>query len=495
MPTPSIAPQPTARPPSTKGPRTQARPADRAALFAETGPDGAPTILVVQIDGIDAAALWRDDQDGEPAVVKGSPGATLSVFKATPALQAKAPDASLGVIQTLQGDRVSVKRRGNTSRRDPKPNLCVALDDDDDAGIPKQLNLTNCIRDPAYQRIRLAWALLGEARCPVQPCMYGEVTLDGTYEGTYVAMAPIDKYHFRTLFPETRKAAVFRGQFGDISGGATLQDRGPNGADYFRDARSSKRTYEPRLDTKDAAYGALARFVTTLHHSGDPAGDAFAKAMRGIFDVEGFLRTMVLINLLGSWDAYYLNAQNYILHIALDGGGASPDEPFVTFCPYDQDSVLGVSWPGQKRNWQDKDFLFRGTEIGQIPLLQRILQNPGFRAYYLDFMSWFVQAQFTVEGVDARMGAFWKTLEQSVYLESRTPSGPPDTRRPWTNDQVYRHAVNDEQFDAQSGAVAGLQVTGIRQFVRARREKVLSQLKGEQLGRSGVDFTSGRWTR
>jgi hypothetical protein len=85
------------------------------------------------------------------------------------------------------------------------------------------------------------------------------------------------------------------------------------------------------------------------------------------------------------------------------------------------DSVLGVSWAGQKRDWQAKDALFRGTEVGNVVLIQRLLQNPLFRAYYCDFMAWFLETRFTPEAIANRRSGLWKLLEQSVYLESKTP--------------------------------------------------------------------------
>ncbi len=466
--------------------------ADRTSLFDERGAKG-PTILVLDVQGIDPQSLWSDD-DGGPRVTRGGSGASLTLFETAPALVAKKrPDTDNGLIQTLRGNAVSVKRRGNTSRWDRKPNLCVLLDDDGAAGFPKQLNLTNCIRDPAYQRIRLAWSLLGEARCPVQPCAYAELTLNGRHQGTYVAFAPIDHHYFEQWFPDAKERAIFRGQYGDdISGGATLEFRGNNGHDYFGpSAHESERTYETRLHTKDDSYDQLAQFITTLHRVPDASEAAFADSLERVFDVPSFLRAMVVINLLGSWDAYYLNAQNYFLHIAHDPGRDGSLR--VGFCPYDQDSVLGVSWPGQKRNWQDKDLLFRGKERGQIPLVTRLLQNPRFKDYYLDFMDWFVRERFTPERIAHKREALWRTLEQSVYLEAETPNGTTFTERPWTNDQVYRHAVRDEQFDVEGGAVAGLQVAGIGKFVQQRRAKVLAQLSDERLERSRVDFHSDDW--
>ena len=464
--------------------------ANRATLFDNTGAAG-PTVLVVQINGVDTTALWQQDQHGDPQVVKGGPGASLAFFETTPGPdQNKKPDPANGVLQTLQGQAVSVKRRGNTSRWDRKINLTVLLNGDSASGFPKQLNLLNCIRDPAYERVRLSWFLMAAARCPAEPCAYAELTLNGEYYGTYVAMPAPDEYYFQTLFPSTQQRAIFKGQYGDIPGGATLECRGPNGTDYFTaGSNPTSRTYEPRLHTTDDQYTALAEFINALcNTANDPTTDAFTANALKMFDVAGFLRVMAAINLLGAWDNYYLNAQNYFLHLSLDGAA-----PYTSFCSYDMDSVLGVSWPGQERNWQSKDILFRGKEVGNVVLLKRLLQNPLFRAYYCDFMNWFLENAFTPGAIANRRNTFWNLLQQTVYLESSTPYGPPATFRPWTNDQVYRHAVQDQTFDATSGPVTGLEVLGISGFLQARRDSILTQLKAEPLGQSGVDFDSNQW--
>ena len=155
--------------------------------------------------------------------------------------------------------------------------------------------------------------------------------------------------------------------------------------------------------------------------------------------------------------------------------------------------VCGVSWPGQKRNWQDKDLLYRGTEIGNIPLITRMLESSKFQAYYLDFMEWFVAQHFNVASLRSIQASRWSILEKSVYLESDTPYGNPHTNRPWSNNQVYRASVLDESLAADKGPVAGIQVAGIEPFVDARCKKVLGQLAGMARKSSGVDFDSNNW--
>jgi hypothetical protein len=466
--------------------------ADRSTIFSGMGATG-PTLLTIQVDGIDLNTLWKDDEFGEPLKADGDAGASVRVFETAPALTLpKQPDADNGVIIWEHGEQVSVKRRGNTSRRDAKVNISVYLDNDEESGLPRQLCLLNCIRDPSYQRVRLAFDLLGLARCPVRLSVYAELTLNGFYYGTYVAMPPLDDYHFKQMLPGIKHRAIFKGNYGDLPGGAPLAMRGSQGSDYFTpNSRTESRSYEPRNDTPDSDYDALASFITAFH-SQDPSSPAFFDTVRQILDVEGFLRTMVAVNLLGSWDTYYLNSQNYFLHLAIDDKGKKP--PFATFSLNDVDSLLGVSWPGQKRNWQDKDLLFRGKEIGQIPLITKLLANSKFQAYYMDFMEWFINQQFTLDKVRSIQFSRWAILEQSVYLESDTPFGAPHTNRPWSNDQVYRASVLSQTLATNQGPLGGIQVDGIEGFINARRQKVLGQLAGMARTSSGVDFDSDNWS-
>lgn len=45
--------------------------------------------------------------------------------------------------------------------------------------------------------------------------MYAELTLNGKCYGTYVAMPPMDDYHFKTYLPGVKHRAIFKGNYGD----------------------------------------------------------------------------------------------------------------------------------------------------------------------------------------------------------------------------------------------------------------------------------------
>ena len=118
---------------------------------------------------------------------------------------------------------------------------------------------------------------------------------------------------------------------------------GSHGSDFTANSRPESRSYEPRVNTTDSDYESAGSFITAFY-SQDPTSAAFTDTVPKILDAEGFLRTMVVVNLLGSWDSYYLNSQNYFLHLAVDDSGK--ELALGTFTLNDMDSLWRqLAWP------------------------------------------------------------------------------------------------------------------------------------------------------
>lgn len=491
--------------------------ADRGDLFDGLGIHGDPKILRINIDGIDLSDLWSNDHRGDPRKCYAGPSTSVSIFEVSPHLQhAKVPEEANGILIYAEGeDAVSVKRRGNMSVNDPKPQLSIYVDRDSKSGVPKKIKLVNMIRDPSYQRLHLAWDLLDRARVPTQPRTFSELNMNGKHYGTYVAMPPLDRDHFETMFGERGDgdAAIFKANWSDL-GPATLRyvEGDDTGRQYMRSRNPDNRTYEPREDTPDADYRYLAKFIETLNAVDLRDADGrriqgperfntteFRKAMEETMDVYTFLRSAAMFNLLGSWDTYYRTPSNYYLHIEKHKGPNEEAKPYVRFHPYDMDNTFGTSWPGTRRQWHEKSIYFGKAgghgpdpEVGDIRLVEVLLNNDDFRAYYTDFMHYMVHSHFKPEVIDEMQADLWNILERSAYLESDTEHGATHTGRPWTNRQVYEAGALDWE---QWGFGGAFKAEGIPHFVRMRRENVLAQLAEQQIGESGVDFFhSDDWT-
>lgn len=489
--------------------------ADRHDLFDGVGGSGkGGKILFISLQNLDLGKFWQDHK-GEPVACMAGTNSNLAIYEVDPngAQHYKNPNGADGTLMSLEGKSAfGLKRRGNKSARDAKPQISLLVPQDKDAGIPKQIKLVNNIRDPSYMRIQLATDLMSKAGLPTQMLNYAEVNVNGKHWGTYVAMEPMDGAYFKRHFPKQKgdgDGIVVKANWipSDL-GPATLSYRNKNGDDsgaqYWKNGSPDARTYELDADDPKRGYDHLATFIRALNGVGlkDANGKAiegegrfntpeYKKGMEDVMDVYGFLRWAAVNNEIGGWDNYYQTPSNYYLYIEDKGGKEAPGKPKVHWCPYDMDSSFGLSWPHQKRTWQYKDVMFRSSEAGDIPLIRNLLKNKDFAAYYLDFMEWFNSKHFTTDQIGAKQQELWQTLEKSVYLESDTEQGPTHTNRPFSNDTVHDAAALNHEVWGQ-GPVAGLKTEGIEHYVRMRHDSVEDQLKELRKtypkGSSGVNF-------
>lgn len=287
-----------------------------------------------------------------------------------------------------------------------------------------------------------------------------------------------------------------------------------------------QRTRSYRLETNDdlddaesaplRTYDDLARFVQVIH-SGDPETDEYRARVEDMFDVYTFLRWASVNVLLGAWDNYWATPANYYLYNSgrrgrdgdLKGDEAFMEHPYFHFIPWDYDNSFGIDYFNV--DWHDADILdleaatagyYGNGERSELPLLTQILQNPTFRAYYLDHLEYLLDNVLNERalreriGVETpnRRGGLWDLVRDSAFLESDTPAGAPHTGRQFTNDQVFWNG-----FRGYSLRIGGQHTLGILRdpdgrggFVHLRERSAredLARLRGSiPRGSSGATF-------
>jgi hypothetical protein len=177
-------------------------------------------------------------------------------------------------------------------------------------------------------------------------------------------------------------------------------------------------------------------------------------------------------------------------------------EALLHLHPWDYDNTFGIDYFGAA--WQYTDLLdwpsntfayWRGNGGGgtsRLPLLQNLLRHPEFRRYYLDHIEHLLDTVFSPPAVDAVLGTsgdrgLWDRAARSAYLESDTPYGAPFTGRQFTNDEVFRNGVaQDELRHGQEFAL------GIHHYVLMRYDSARAQLatlrRMDPRGSSGAAF-------
>jgi hypothetical protein len=465
-----------------------------------------------------AVTGWPGDKMQPEEPVDAPPGARLELW-ATDPLDARRlpPPGKDGVL--LATTTFSMMNSGNRTLRAPKRSWKVDFEpggDDDELAGMQRLNLKAMYNDPSQMREALAWELFGRIGIPSARHSFAKMGINGGYRGLFSLIEQVDKRFIKDWFGKNDRGNLYKAYCGDV-GCATLEHRvGPGGDDggrqYFTPGHDDL-TYRLKTNEDDPAastYDDLAQFVRTINGTGLAAGgggdarfrsDEFRESVEGVMNVRAFLRWAGANLLLGSWDNYFATPANYYLY----NSGKRGDEdgfagsPYFTFIPWDYDNSFGIDYFGTQ--WQYTDVAdwpastrqyWKGRRLSSIPLVQNLLANPDFLAYYLDHLEFLLDTGFDPDSVVGRMGTgggtgLWQRVSQAAYLESDTPYGQPFTGRQFTNDQVYRTGfVQDE---VRQGEV---KVEGIVHYVRMRRDRAREQLArlrpGIRRGASGASF-------
>jgi hypothetical protein len=432
--------------------------------------------------------------------VKPGHDARLEVRRTDPAHHRHIPVRG-GQEALFSTSAFSLRNRGNHTLRAPKRSWRFILEgtgpDNRLAGMTR-INLKAMWSDPSQMREALAGRLFGIAGVPAPRHTYAKLAFGGTYRGLFSVIEQVDRRFLKDRFGANHHGNLYKAGCRDI-GCATLAYRtGPDGDDSGRQyfvPGSAERTYRLKTNKNDPAantYDDLACFIRTINGIGLRGGeerfgtDAFRESVDGIMDAGAFLRWAAVNMLLGSWDNYYATPSNYYLYNSGHKGAAKDfaGSPYFHFIPWDYDNCLGIDLFGIR--WQYADILdwpgntwryWRNRRTSEIPLVQNLLRNRDYRQYYLDYIEYMLDTEFTPGAFAAQIGkesegGLWDRVRQAAYLESDTPHGRPFTGRQFSNDEIYWHGCR------QRGLRRGRKnYEGIVHYVRMRRDSARAQLK------------------
>lgn len=140
---------------------------------------------------------------------------------------------------------------------------------------------------------------------------------------------------------------------------------------------STMKTYAYDLKTNkkkgfDAAKSQLKEFSYALKNK---SGDELKRWFDNNVEVDQLLRAYAVNVMVGMWDDYWANTNNYYLYFDSNGR--------LTFIPYDYDNTLGTS--GIMANAGTQPPLQWGPTQGR-PLLNQLLAIPAYRNQYLAYL-------------------------------------------------------------------------------------------------------------
>ena len=370
---------------------------------------------------------------------------------------------------TTRVDSVGLRLKGNSSRHRPEGrqnfvphqtnttlwrrthfgiNLRKYVDDDAHTiqGIRK-IHLRFCSNDPAYVREKYCydlfkragvWTAIRDEYCRVWIHVEGDAR--EAYFGVYLLAEPIDKRYLKDRKDLFGASNGYLWKCRHLStGGAGLNN--PNGDFWYDDDSDDMHTYTLKTQTEefDSARVQFADFMTKLKSLDD---NTFYTWIQEVTDVDLLLKTYAVNVVLGMWDDYWNNANNYYLYFS----GKHLTGYKVFFIPYDYDSSLGnCSISGYLTDSGRQNPLQWGNNI--YPLISRILRYNVFRQIYIKHLKMLVDEKYALsdrESAQARIMAWQEFIGPYVSNDTGREMVIEDQTAAFSNHPEY-NLLNDDE--------------------------------------------------
>ncbi len=201
-----------------------------------------------------------------------------------------------------------------------------------------------------------------------------------------------------------------------------------------------------RKDELGEAKAQLAAFITELNALDESRPEEIKAWYESKMDVDLFLRTYATSVILGMWDDYWGNQNNYYAVFDEDGR--------FYFVPYDYDNTLGTS---AIYDAGTQDPLAWGKGANR-PLLDKLLAVPEYRETYLGYLRSFSgpESEFAREKSEARIRSWHSLIASRVPNDTDGMQAIADLPADWGSTPFYRLLSGTEEtnyFAAKANAI------------------------------------------
>jgi hypothetical protein len=297
--------------------------------------------------------------------------------------------------QTLT--QVGFRVRGNTSRSAGKKSFNIDFNE----FVPGQkfldidnMNLLGNHNDPSQLRAWLSGQILQHAQLPASRSSYVKLFINNEYKGLYLNNEAIDDEFLQSRFINDDSGNLYK-----CIWGADLTYQGTNPLAYSS-------VYELKTNKTQNDYSGLIHFLEVLNSS---STNEFPCAIQEVFDVDLYLKTLVYEILIGHWDGYAGNKNNYYLY-------QRPSDGKFIFIEYDMDNTFGIDWFGE--DWSIRNI--NNWQIGNRPLIQRLFSVPYFKDRFNLFMQEALTNVFTenlIQELESKQALIEQAASDDVYKE------------------------------------------------------------------------------
>lgn len=351
--------------------------------------------------------------------------------------------SSLDSVNMLCGFRL----RGNTSLNAAKKSFRISFDSYDNnqdwRGL-SDINLIALHNDPSIMRAKLCYDLFRSQGIAAPRTSYAALFLNEQYMGLYLMTEPIDEIFSKNHLDQQGDGNLFKCTYP-----ATLEYLGTD-PNLYKFEMWGRRMYELKNNLWLDNYSSFSDFISFIHN---PASNLNCYN-ENPFHFNQYITCAALEILLGHWDNYIFNKNNfYLYHHELTNK--------YYYIPYDVDNTLGIDWVGE--DWTQRNIYAFHPSGESRPLYEIILNNPEARNHFSNEILRLCNTVYHPDSITNKINFLRNLIAPYVAAD---PFYPLD----------YGFTYSD--FMQSADQAAGNQVQyGIIPFITARRNSALQQLE------------------
>ncbi|MFB1002982.1 MAG: CotH kinase family protein [Bacteroidia bacterium] len=335
---------------------------------------------------------------------------------------------------------VGFRLRGNTSRTAAKKSFKVSFNEFESGkkyhGLEK-MNINGEHNDPSMIRSKLCFDMLNYLEVPASRVNHVRLYINGAYFGLYANVEHIDEE-----FTQSRYGS--KGNLYKCIYGADLAYRGSSANSYKTDY------YELKQTVGATDYADLAHFSDVLNNT--PEAN-FECALEKVFNVNSYLKSVVMDVLTGNWDGPNYNKNNFYLY-------SNPKTSLFEYIPYDLDNTFGVDF--LERDWATRDIYTWSKGNSGRPLFDKIITRKKYKEKFTYLLQKTLEEYFTIDSMSVRVNTLKGLISTAAVA---------DTYR--TLD--YGYTIND--FNNSFGYFSQDHVKyGLVDYITRRENAALSQI-------------------
>jgi hypothetical protein len=256
----------------------------------------------------------------------------------------------------------------------------------------------------------------------------------------YIHVEHFDEEYIQKRFPNDHTGNLFKCFYG-----SDLTYHGTNPAYY-------QNTYKLKTNEAVNDYSGLIQFINILNNS---AAANFVCDIQEVFDVDSYLRTLAVEILIGQWDGYAYNKNNYFLY-------ERPSDGKFIFMEYDLDNTFGIDWFNV--NWSTRN-IYTWANANR-PLYTKLLAVPYFKDRFNYHMKDILTNYFIPSTLSSSLQAKQNLIANAALLDEY---------------KGYDYGFTDQDFLNAIDQAWGFHVTqSINEYIQDRYSSANSQVLAVQ---------------